>query len=346
MAPVMLELQKNNIEYNFIFLAEHKETMASMIKMFGLKKPDIVLGNLDKDITNIVTMGFWSFKVLLSALYNKKKIFKNDKKGIVLVHGDAPPAFLGALIGNLSGIKVGHVESGLRSFNLFNPFPEEINRLLTFKLTDYYFCPDHLALNNLRRYNGKKINTRGNTLIDSLRLALKNKNKIKVKIPKESYAIVTTHRFENIFKKRQFESIIEIVEDISKKIKLLFILHPPTKKKLMEFGFMDRLIKNENIELRPRYNYFEFIKLIDKSEFLISDGGSNQEECFYLGKPCLILRNETERKEGLGKNAVLSKFNKKIIEDFVKDYKDYKKQGISEKISPSKIIVNEIKRFK
>lgn len=109
---------------------------------------------------------------------------------------------------------------------------------------------------------------------------------------------------------------------------------------------MDRLKKNKNIELTPRYDYFEFIKLLNKSEFVISDGGSNQEECFYLGKPCLLLRNETERKEGIDKNVVLSNFDEKVINDFINNYQKYKFKMISDKQSPSKMIVNKIRGFK
>ena len=339
MAPIMVELQKRKIDYNFIFLAEHKETINSMIKMFGIKKPDVILGNINKDITNSFTMTFWSMRVIIKGFIKRNKIFKGDKKGIVLVHGDAPPAFLGALIANFQGLKVGHIESGLRSFNLFSPFPEEITRILTFNLTDYYFCPGDWAIQNLKNYNGHKINTKENTLIDSLRLALDNLENIKIDIPKEKYCVATIHRFENISKKEKLKEIIRIIDDISKKIKVLFILHPPTRKKLDEYGFTEHLKNNKNIELRPRYDYFEFIKLIGKSEFIISDGGSNQEECYYLGKPCLLLRNETERKEGIGKNVILSKFNKKIIKDFADNYKKYKGEIVLNKEFPSKEII-------
>lgn len=351
MAPIMVELQNQKIDYNFIFLAQHKETIDSMIDMFNIKKPDIIIGKLDTDITSSTKMAFWSLKVLFQSLKDKKKIFRGDKKGIVLVHGDAPPAFLGALMSKFSGLKVGHVESGLRSFNLFNPFPEEIIRILTFKLTDYYFCPGDWALDNLKKHNGIKVNTEQNTLLDSLILAKKNQKKIKVDIPKEKYAVVTTHRFETITNKKKFEDMIGMIIEISKKIKLLFILHPPTRKKLEEYNLTQKLQQEKNIELRPRYDYFEFIKLIDNSEFVMTDGGSNQEECFYLGKPCLILRNETERKEGLGKdeNAVISKFDSKIINDFVDNYKRCKispNKKEKKSISPSKMIIDEIRGFK
>ncbi|MFH1801915.1 MAG: UDP-N-acetylglucosamine 2-epimerase (non-hydrolyzing) [archaeon] len=344
MAPIMAELKKQGIEYNYIYTGQHQETMDKLLKNFDLKKPDITLYS-GKDITGVGQMGLWMLRILYKTLRNKKKIFKGDKDGIVLVHGDTFSTLLGALMGRFAGLKVGHVESGLRSFNLFNPFPEELTRVLTFKLSSHYYCAGKWALGNVKKYNGKKVNTVVNTMVDAQRLAIENQKKVNVDIPKEKYVVVTVHRYENIFNKKQFEKIIEIIKETSKRIKVLFIMHPPTKKRLEEFGFMGRLKKNKNIELRPRYDYFEFTKLLIGSEFVFSDGGSNQEECSYLGKPCLLLRNETERKEGLGKNTVLSKFNEKVIKDFVKNYRKFKKKSVSEKASPSEMIVKDIRRF-
>src|SRR3989344_9305855 len=200
MAPVMQELQKQKIPYNFIFTGQHKETIDDLIDDFNIKKPDYILDN-NKDVTSIPYMGFWLVKNLYKTLVNKKEIFRNDKNGIVLIHGDTFSTLLGAFMGKVAGLKIGHIESGLRSFNYFHPFPEEITRVLTFKLSDYYFCTGDLTIDNLKRYNGIKINTKENTLFDSLKLAIKNQNKVKIKIPKSIYCIITVHRFENIFNK-------------------------------------------------------------------------------------------------------------------------------------------------
>ncbi|MGE0793444.1 MAG: non-hydrolyzing UDP-N-acetylglucosamine 2-epimerase [Candidatus Woesearchaeota archaeon] len=344
MAPIMVELKNQKINYNFIFTGQHKETMNKLLENFNIKKPDYVLYS-GKDITGIFQMFVWMFKIMFKLIWNKNKIFKKDKKGIVLVHGDTFSTLLGAFMAKIARLKVGHIESGLRSFNLFNPFPEELTRIFTFKLTDYYFCAGNWAKNNVKKYKGIKINTEENTLLDSLNLAIKNQKNIFVEIPKEKYVVVTIHRFENIFQKKQFNKIIAILEEISKKHRLLFILHPPTKKKLEEFNFLIRLQSNKNIELRPRYDYFEFVKLINHAEFVISDGGSNQEECYYLGKPCLLLRYSTERKEGVGQNVVLSKFNLNKIKYFSTNYKQYKFDFILNENFPSKLIIEKLKEF-
>ena len=337
-APVMIELQNRNIDYNFIFTGQHKETIRELIEVFRLKKPDHIFYE-GKDITKISQMLVWMVKCLFYTFKNKQKIFKNQK-GIVLVHGDTSSTLLGAMMGKIAGLEIGYIEAGLRSFNFFHPFPEEITRRIVSKWTDYHFCPGEFAFENSRKYKGKKINTEINTLYDSLRLVIKNKNDIQIDTPQEKYCLVSIHRFENIFKKNQFLFLLKILEDVSKQIKVLFILHKPTKEKLIGYNFYKRLKENPNIELRPRYDYFQFIKLFLGVEFIITDGGSNQEESYYLGKPCLLMRKTTERKEGLGKNIVISKYDKETINDFVNNYQKYKIDMSNFDVSPSKIIVD------
>ena len=260
MAPVMIELDRQEIGYNFIFTGQHKETINELMNVFGLREPDHYLYK-GKDITKITEVPKW----FLSSLW--KLVKHNDKYGIkkndiILVHGDTFSTVLGALVGKLSSCKVGHVESGLRSFNIFAPFPEELNRLITFGLSDYYFCPGKWAIDNLKGYKGIKINTEVNTLFDSLQLAKKNLNKVNIDIPANKYVLVSLHRFENIYNKKSLKKNIEIIEKVAEKFKVLFILHEPTKQNLNKFDFYERLQRNPNIELRPRYDYFRFINLV------------------------------------------------------------------------------------
>ena len=351
MAPILKIFKEKKIPYNYISTGQHKATIDDILSNFEIKKPDFILYE-GKDITSIISMFFWTIKILFFTLLNKKKIFKNDGngKGIVLVHGDTMSTVLGAIMGKISGLKVAHIESGLRSFNIFQPFPEELNRLITFKLSDYMFCPGDWAVKNLEKYrrNKVKIDTKINTLYDSLRFALPEIEKIiDVDIPKKEYGIVTLHRFENFKSKVLAERIVDIVEDIARDKFVLFILHKPTKKNLLKYDLLKRFEENENIELRERYDYFRFIKLITKAKFLISDGGSNQEECYYLGKPVLLLRNVSERNEGLGRNAVISKFDDKIISEFINNIEKYEfdRVELADIESPSEKIINIVKDY-
>ena len=348
MAPIMSELKKRGIDYNFIFLAQHNETMYEIMEQFKIKRPDIIIGERSKDITNVKDMIFWSIRVLAYALLNNKKIFRNDTNGVVLIHGDAPPLFLGGLMAKFqSGLKTAQVEAGLRSFNYFKPFPEELIRVLSAKLNliDIFFCQDEKAVQNVSKYNKLTHCTHHNTIFDSINLAdslYPNQNHSKTIKP---FAIISLHRFETISKKNRLELVLKEVQKISKKISILFILHPSTREALIKKGLYSSLNNDPNCSLLPRQSFFKFNSLLKNAEFIVTDGGSNQEESYYMGKPCLLLRTETERMEGLGHNVVISNFDSAVIDNFLCYYKLYQKEPISKTISPSQIIIDHLKEF-
>ena len=220
MAPIMRILEDKEIDYNFVFLAQHKETMYEIMAQFGIKKPDIVIGDMKKDITNVKDMIFWSFRVLIYSLFKSKKIFRDDKHGVVLIHGDAPPLFLGALMAKRQGLKVAQVEAGLRSFNYFKPFPEEITRVLSAKagLIDIFFCQDEKAALNVAPYKKTVFCTHYNTILDSLRLAEKVSSDKTIPEASGKFAITSLHRFETISKKEKLKQIVNALIKISKEI--------------------------------------------------------------------------------------------------------------------------------
>jgi UDP-N-acetylglucosamine 2-epimerase (non-hydrolysing) len=169
MAPIMAELSHRNVSYRYISTGQHKETVEDILLNFNINNPDVFLYE-GKDIVSIRSMFFWLCRILARALFNKRYIFGEqvNNDDIALVHGDTLSTLAGALIARMAGLKVGHVESGLRSYRLFHPFPEELTRILTFKLSNYFFCPDDIATNNLGKVSGVKINTGGNTLYDAV----------------------------------------------------------------------------------------------------------------------------------------------------------------------------------
>ena len=344
MAPILLALRDEGCAYRFISTGQHRETMDDILGNFGLKGPDYCLYS-GEDITSIPSMALWSLKILWQTLTQRREIFGDDRNGIVLVHGDTFSTLLGALMGRLAGLKVGHVESGLRSYHLFQPFPEEIIRLLTFRLSHFLFCPNQWAVANLANYPGNKIDTGGNTLVDALSFALSTVTISDIVIPNHAFGIVTLHRFENIFSRNALIRIVEIIERISQNQRLLFILHKPTENKLHEFGLYKRLAQLDQLEMRPRYDFFRFIRLIQAADFVISDGGSNQEECFYLGKPILLLRKATERQDGLGENCVLSSYNQEVIDQFLANIRNYNYPPQVQTHSPSKTITESCRQF-
>jgi len=333
-APVMIQLGNRSVDFSFVFTGQHTSTINDLIGVFGIPNPDLRLYD-GKEITKTSQVPSWSAECIRKSLSAKDFFQQGD---IALVHGDAYSAILGAIIAKSMGMKIGHIEAGLRSYDLFNPFPEEIIRVLTSRMTVFHFCPGEWAVNNLKRNRGVKIDTKLNTLYDALRLF--GEDEASIDIPDNMYGIVSIHRFENIFNKRRLEFIVGLIGEISEKVSLLFVLHPSTRNSLKRYGLLETLEQNGNIELRPRYDYLKFVKLMMDSEFVITDGGSNQEECYYLGKPCLLFRDKTERLEGLGRNVVLSRFDRRTIHYFIGHYERYRYPELRIDRSPSGVIAD------
>ncbi len=136
--------------------------------------------------------------------------------------------------------------------------------------------------------------------------------------------------------------IVKLIEKIAEKHRLLFVLHPPTIKQLEKFHLLKRLQSHNNIECIPRLHHSDFLTLLQSAEFVVTDGGSLQEETSYLGKPCLLLRKTTERLDGVGENVILSEYKEDVIENFIHNYKKHQRLGKKIEISPSNKIVQSI----
>ncbi len=341
MAPIMSELNRRGIRFRYLSTGQHKDTIDDLLENFDLRPAESQLYEGD-DIVSVKSILFWFLRLFFLTLFKRKKVFGGEvtKNDVVLVHGDTLSTLVGAIMGRVAGLKVGHVESGLRSFRLFHPFPEEITRLLVFRLSHYFFCPDDVSVSNLKKVKGIKINTGGNTLYDALVLAVGAKKKETVSQGVGDYAVVTLHRYENFSSASSVARIVNLLEMAAYQIKLTFVMHKPTVQALKKYKLYARLVNNKNITMIPRMDYFSFISIVEKAEFLISDGGSNQEECFYLGKPVLLLRDASERQEGIGENCVISHYDPVIVKDFLASYKSLTRAKHILYRSPSSKIVD------
>ncbi len=196
MVPVMHCLNKENVPYLLIFTGQHQETMFSILKIFRIKNPDIILCNSKKDIVSVKKIIYWFFYCLF-----KIKSIPSSKNGVALIHGDTPSTLLGAIICKIKKIKIIHIEAGLKSNNFFHPFPEELIRFIVTKMADYYLAQNSVAMRNLDKYDKPKYNLRANTILDTFKMTENNK-KINNFCSPEKYCVVTIHRFENIFLKK------------------------------------------------------------------------------------------------------------------------------------------------
>jgi UDP-N-acetylglucosamine 2-epimerase (non-hydrolysing) len=208
-----------------------------------------------------------------------------------------------------------HLESGLSSGRLTDPFPEELLRRLTFRLTDFALCPNEEACDRMQKVgNCDVVDTRENTLLDCVRGALGSINHNA----NEDYFVVSIHRFQNIYSRSTLRQIVDGIMELSAIAPVQFILHPPTELRLRKYGLLDRLGSAPGVMLKARMPYTQFLALIAGARGVISDGGSNQEELSYLGVPTVLMRKRSERPDGIGQNVILFDPNLRSIAEYVR----------------------------
>lgn len=341
MAPVMRSLLDSGVRYNFIHTGQHHETISDILDDFELPDVDFYIQK-STDVTRKTQVPKWlalcEKKTRKSSTCWRGKTGPND---VVVVHGDTLSTMIGALAAKRAGMRCAHVESGLRSWNRLNPFPEELIRILTFRLADILFCPDETAFKNVQHLKKEVINTFGNTMIDATRFA----SKTSANTLRDSFGVVSLHRYENIFNESRLSWLINKLIEISSHNRLVFVMHPPTEERLRKTGLLNKIEKCPNIETTPRMGYLNFVRLLSGAEFLITDGGSNQEESSYLGVPCLVMRKATERLEGIGENVVVSNYDDEIIANFFENLESLRRQPNLPKASPSETIVGYLAAF-
>lgn len=343
MAPVMLAMDKYKVAYTFVLTGQHQETMSDLISSFSLKTPDLILFKRHESDTPAKLLK-WLFLCSKSA-WKSRGQFKNSKGFIV--HGDTLSTLWAAVFARLLKVKVIHIEAGLRSYDNFDPFPEELIRIAVTKLSHVLFAGGEWAKGNLTSHSNKLImDTKFNTILDSLRFSLSSCEQITYpKNQGSNFIVVSIHRTENILSKKQFLKIMRYISASAEVIKIKMVLHPITRRRLKETQWYN-ILEKKGVELIPRMNYMEFMQLLNNSSGLITDGGSNQEEAALLGLPCLLMRKNTERKEGLDSNIVLSKLDNQVIKNFVYQTKQnsWKKKSLPN-CSPSDIIAQSLKEF-
>ena len=339
MAPVLVSLNESGIEYNLVHTSQHAEQIDDLLDNFQLRPPDYTFLQGSGDVTSRRGMLAWIIGCVLEFRRHREQIFRGDRDGIVLVHGDTFSTLMGAMLARTCGMRVGHVEAGLRSYHIFHPFPEELTRILTSRLAHFHYCPGAWAMRALEGRAGEIIDLGANTLYDSLHAALSSRRHAACGAPRVPFGVVSMHRYENIFNRKRFETCIEIIEAVARRYRLIFIMHRPTEQQARKYGLWERLQSNPDIVCRGRSDYFSFLGLLSRSELLVSDGGSNQEESYYLGLPCLLLRKATERPEGLTQNVVLSEYRSERAMQFCDQLPSLRRDPCVLPATPSDILV-------
>lgn len=346
--PIIMECKNRNLKFNIIASGQNNVVHSEILKQIHVSV-DLELSKESEIKKSTIGLLRWWINTYKNAISKIRVAFSacNFSEAYMVVHGDTVSTYMGARLGKKLGMTVCHIEAGLRSHNIFNPFPEEIDRILTSYIARMHFAPGNEPTSNLKNAKGKVINTIQNTLLDSLQFSHQIPVSDLVRnILKEEYFVFIMHRQENLANKNLVRSAVNEIENASNRRKCVIILHQITKNAFENMGLLEQLKLNQNVILLPRVNYFDFMKILYYSKFVITDGGSNQEELYYMGKPCLIVRKTTERKEGLNHNAKLYGGDVSEIGRFINSYEKFCKEKVETDELPSKIIVDNLVWYK
>ena len=316
-APIMNAYKKYlEIQPLLIHTGQHYDEKMSdlFFRQLEIPEPDV---NLE--------VGSASHAVMTAEIMKRfEPIVLEHKPDAVLVVGDVNSTIACGLVAVKLGVKLIHVEAGLRSFDA--NMPEEINRILTDRISDILFCTEKSGVDNLLKegVDASKIHMVGNVMIDTL---LHNISKSEnstilndLDLEKDKYASLTLHRPSNVDNPETFSEILTALEKIQKELKIVFPIHPRTRKRLSEFGLLEKVNKMGNIILVDPLSYLDFLKLMANSKIILSDSGGIQEEAVILKTPCITLRENTERPITVdcGINQTVGTNPAKILEAFEK----------------------------
>ena len=318
MCPLVKEFQKYPEQFDTIVCVtgQHREMLDQVLTIFDVK-PDYDL--------NIMKQGQDLYDVTARVLTGMRDVFKECKPDVVLVHGDTTTSTAAALAAFYQQIPVGHVEAGLRTHNIYSPWPEEMNRQITGRIATYNFSPTPLSESNLKEEKAQgQIFVTGNTVIDALHMVVEKLNSDATLAAEQDnvlaqagydvtrlangkkLVLITGHRRENFGD--GFISMVTAMKDLSEKYPDVDFVYPmhlnPNVRKRIHEVFGEDLTVYKNFFFIEPLQYLEFVYLMEKSTVVLTDSGGIQEEAPGLGKPVLVMRNTTERPEALDAGTV------------------------------------------
>ena len=337
--PVLARLRDGGHDFIQASTGQQVQQIPPLLEMAGLPPVDIWLGHGSggRDLRSNRDILGWGTGVASTFARRRqdlrRRLSKGPGRGLVLVHGDTMTTLYGALLGRLLGCPVAHIESGLRSFDLLHPFPEELNRRSTSRIASILYAPGSWPASNLSR--GIVVDTGSNTIRDALDMADPDAAP-PFDLPAGPFGIASLHRYELLRDRRLFGEAIDALGASGRVI--LWVDHPVTDAALQKH----RLRLPGGILKITRVDFFSFIAIMRRASFIVTDSGGSQEESYYLDLPCLVHRKRTERREGLGENVVLSGYDGRTLAGFLDDPGRHRRTTELPASHPSDLIVTDL----
>lgn len=338
-SPLIRLMDEQGVAYRLIDSGQHAALTRGLRRELGVREPDHVLGGA-ADITTVPQAVRWSAG-LATRLGNagrlRQEVF-GGHGGICVVHGDTPSTFLSVLMARRAGLTTAHLEAGLRSRSLLHPFPEELIRLAVMRWSQLLFAPDDVAVANLARLRltGEVVPVGGNSVVEALRRALP-----ELPAPGSGPAVVTMHRVENLRNRARTDALVELVLQAVRTQPVRFVVHGPTAETFARRG-IDARLRAAGVDVVPLLPHRDFTAAIAAAPWVITDGGSVQEEGALLGVPMLLWRQRTERPDGLDANVVLSGFDPAVARAFLADPQAHRRSVVDAGRTPSEVVLDHL----
>ena len=339
-APLLRLLDDSGVPYRLIDSGQHGALSRGLREELGVRDPDHVLGAA-RDVDTIPQAVVWALSLAAKLVRGRRlraEVF-GGQTGVCVVHGDTPSTLLSTLMARRAGLQVAHLEAGLRSGHLLHPFPEELIRVVVMRVSQLLFAPDDQAVANLRRMRvrGEVVALPGNTVLEALHHELSQRGERAAEGP----VIATMHRVENLNRRERVERFVALLEGVAAEQPVRLVQHGPTVETLRRRGMLERLVA-AGVELEPLAPHGRFVAMLADAPFVITDGGSIQEECALLGTPTLLWRAATERPDGVGANVVVSGYDHDVVTEFLAEPQRHRRAPLPLTASPSRTVLETL----
>jgi UDP-N-acetylglucosamine 2-epimerase (non-hydrolysing) len=348
-APVYHAIVARGTKPQIWFTAQHVEKVSETLADLNLPEPHVWLVPKDKavHVERPAQVPGWAASVIRTAWSKRAELratlTDDGRPPLVIVHGDTFTTPYGSLIAKrILKARVAHVEAGCRSGSLLSPFPEEANRKLAAKIVDIHFAPTANEVNNLRNARGAVIDCGANTVIDAMRMAI-DATPADNGLPAE-YGLATLHRFELVSRGDKYREALQLLKKASEKLPVVYLAGPPEQERIKQFGLGD-LFDNERFILRPKLRYLQFLPVLARAKFVVTDSGGLQQECSYLGMPAAIHRERTESPSLINETVMLTGMSGDKLSDFLATYQDRRGPNRMDDYHPSELIGETLARM-